>query len=385
MRMKHYKFLIVLLVFFQTTFAQTKNNYYLLLRNAEKKIVNNQLDSSLVNYNQAFVKYNYPFVRDITAAACVAHFANDTNCLYRYIEILLKRGMSLVELDYFIQKRPNDKKLLVYKDKFTTYQNYYLSSIDKELEKELRYLDKKNQIDLAYVRIHYKTEIDKFKSTQRKKFYDTLVAKYIYLIHQYGILSEKEIGLGSSIFLRWTNDKNNTFHKDIIYEYIDSPDIRENKKDSVFFGYSYIKNRSIYKSYTRPGNSFLWHVNLDNYPNLDSLLKTRLNTLKIYPNFYAACHERSKGGMKASEDYCIAWESATKQKYHFDLKKIIEAPEAEQINKLRASIYIRSLQEDLALFEALQKLENLKYKHYFKLRAKGNSLFFNVLFTRVMP
>lgn len=386
MRNKFYLYLILVLGFSQATFAQTdKSNYYLLLRKAEKEIVKNQLNSALVYYHEAFEKYDYPFARDITAAACVAHFSGNTNQLYKYIELLLKRGMPLKDLEYFIHKRTNDVILLAFKNDFISYQNDYLASINKPLEKELRELDKKNQIDISYVLIHHKSETNQVKSQQKEIFNDTLVNKYVDILKRYKGFSEKDVGLGSHIFLKWTNNKKNIYHKNIVYEYIDKPDIREKKNDSVFFGYSHTKNISLTEHYTRRGNSFLWHVDLEKYPKLDSLLRIRLNTLKIYPTFYAACFERSQGGMNTFGDYCIGWESASKQKYGFDLKKILASPEADQINKRRAKFYIRSLQDDLALFKALQKLEGLKYKHYFKRRAKGKNLFFNVLFTRTMP
>lgn len=226
MRNKFYLYLILVLGFLQTTFAQTdESNYYLLLRKAEKEIVKNQLDSALVYYHEAFEKYDYPFARDITVAACVAHFANDTNHLYKYIKLLLKRGLSLDELNYFINKRPADKILQDFKNEFNTYQNHYLASINKEWAEKLIALDKKNQIDIAYLRKRYKT----FQKKQRFIFNDTLVNKYINLLDKYGTPSEKEVGLGGSIFLMWTNDKKNTYHKGFIYEYIDTPDIRKKK------------------------------------------------------------------------------------------------------------------------------------------------------------
>ena len=381
--MKNKILIIVFVLISSLSFSQAKE-YYGLLRKAERKIVINQLDSSVYYYNTAFENHDYPFVKDILAGACVAHYANDTIKLYYYLEVLLNRGMSLKELNYFLKKRPNDKKIQFYKNHFKEFQNRYLASIDKKVESAFRELDKRNQIDLSYARIKFGRGTPEYFE-QREKDNDKLVEKYLSLIQKYGYPDEKKCGLGSSISIYWTNDNKKTFNKDIIYESITKPDIREKKNDSVFFGYSYIKNTSLTKYYTRRGNSFLWHINLDKYPQLDSVVKLQLNQLKLYQNFYAACRERSREGMEEMEDYCIAWESKSKQKYGFDLKKIIQNADVVSINKRRASIYIRTLQEDLELFEALQKLEGLKYKYYFKRKAKGKDLFFDALFTRTMP
>lgn len=381
--MKNKILIIVFVLISSYSFSQAKD-YYGLLRKAEQKIVANQLDSSLYYYNTAFEKYDYPFVKDVLAGACVAHYANDTAKLYYFLDVLLNRGMSLKELNYFVEKRPKDKKLQFYKKYFTEFQDRYLASIDKEIESAYRELDKRNQIDLSYARIKFGRGTPKYLE-QREKDNNQLVKKYLSLVKKYGYLDEKKCGIGSGISIYWTNDKKNTFHQGLIYELITKPDIREKENDSVFFRYSYIRNTNLTKYYTRRGNSFLWHINLDKYPQLDSIVKLQLNQLKLYQNFYAACRERSKEGMDKTEDYCIAWESKSKQKYGFDLKKIIQYADIESINKRRASIYIRTLQEDLELFEALQKLEGLKYKHYFKRRAKGKDLFFDALFTRTMP
>jgi len=380
--MKNKILIIVFVLISSLSFSQAKE-YYGLLRKAERKIVVNQLDSSLYYYNMAFENYNYPFVKDILAGACVAHYADDTAKLYYYLDVLLNRGMSLKELNYFLKKRPNDKKLQFYKNHFTEFQNKYLGSINKEIESAYRELDKRNQIDLSYARIKFGRGTPKYIE-QRNKDNNQLVEKYLSLVKEYGYPYEKKCGIGSGISILWTNKKN-TFHQGIIYELITEPDIREKENDSVFFVYSYIKNTSLTKYYTRRGNSFLWHINLNKYPQLDSIVKLQLNQLKLHQNFYAACRERSRAGMEEMEDYCIAWESKSKQKYGFDLKKIIQNADIESINKRRVSIYIRTLQEDLELFEALQKLEGLKYKHYFKRKPKGNDLFFDALFTYAMP
>jgi len=381
--MKNKILIIVFVLISSLSFSQAKG-YYGLLRKAERKIVINQLDSSLYYYNMAFENYNYPFVKDILAGACVAHYTDDTAKLYHYLDVLLNRGMSLKELNYFLKKRPNDKKIQFYKNHFKEFQNRYLASIDKKVESAYRELDKRNQIDLSYARIKFGRGTPKYIE-QRNKDNNKLVEKYLSLVKKYGYPDEKKCGLGSHIGLSWTNNKKNTFHQGIIYELITQPDIREKENDSVFFMYSYIQNTNISKYYTRRGNSFLWHIDLDKYPQLDSIVKLQLNQLKLYQNFYAACRERSKEGMDKTEDYCIAWESKSKQKYGFDLKKIIQYADIESINKRRVSIYIRTLQEDLELFEALQKLEGLKYKHYFKRKPKGRNLFFDALFTYTMP
>jgi len=81
-----YLLIIISLFIHLLSFSQAKD-YYGLLRKAERKIVINQLDSSVYYYNTAFENHDYPFVKDILAGACVAHYANDTTKLHYYIEV----------------------------------------------------------------------------------------------------------------------------------------------------------------------------------------------------------------------------------------------------------------------------------------------------------
>ncbi|MFA8299546.1 MAG: hypothetical protein ACEPOV_05250 [Hyphomicrobiales bacterium] len=361
--------------------AQESTNYYKLLREAEHYIVDSDLQAAVNTYDNAFETYNYPFAKDLTAGAFVAHYANDTTKLYKYIAILLKRGMSLRELKKFVERRPNDKRILQFENNFLTYQEIYLNSIDYEMEKKFRDLDKRNQVDISYIRLNFKDK-DKSKK-ERAKADSLLVNKYVLLVNKYGFPIEDKLGLGSHIFIKMSDEEKNTFHKCINYEFIKEPDIRKLPKDSVWFGYSYIKNTSLTKINLRRGNSFLWHVNLKRHRNLDALLKEAIKDLKVYPDFYLSCKERS------GEDYYMGWESKVKQKYGFDLKKIIKKdPQAvHKINKRRQEYNLRTLEEDLLLFYAIQQLEGeaYKYKHVFSRKMKTNSLFLNSLFTFMFP
>ena len=363
-------------------FCQEKKcNYYSLIRKAETKIIENNLDSSLFFYNEAFVTYNFPFAKDIYAASCVAHYANDTSTLYKYIDLLLKKGMSVkFELRYFINLRPNDKKILKYFNDAEYYSKQYKKSIDTTIGRFFLELDKQNQIKIFDCDKNYKNYSERLGYIYRT---DSIhIFKFIELCKKYGITSERKLGIGSYISMQFTNIGLKKLEGKY-YEYISNPDIRKNKGDSVFFNFAYesksIQNTSIFRLVTRRGNSLLWHIDIKQYPKLNDILLEGVNNCEVYPTFYAACIER-RGG-----EYALAMGSKINWKYKFDIKKIIKDQMSTEINKRREQIGIRSLEMDLQLFRALQKLEGLKYKNYFKTRVKGNSLFFQSLYTSRMP
>lgn len=163
------------------------------------------------------------------------------------------------------------------------------------------------------------------------------------------------------------------------FEPINGIDVKIRKDDSIYFTYSYSKNTSLISGITRRSQSLLWHLKIKDFPILDSILLDAIRNNKLSPEFYAACLERH------GIDYALGMGSGINWEYKFDLKKIINDSRSKQINKLRTEIGIRTLEEDLALFKAIQQLENLKYHHYFKRKTKGSSLFFNSLFTSKVP
>lgn len=129
----------------------------------------------------------------------------------------------------------------------------------------------------------------------------------------------------------------------------------------------------------RRGNNFLWHIDIKRFRELDSILLKGIRELKVYPQFYASCLERH------GIDYLLAWCSDLNQKYKFDLKKAAKDSNVKEINKRRAIIGIRSVEMDLKLFEAIAKLEDLKYKECFSRRSRVNNTLFGAMFISKIP
>lgn len=367
--------IITFLLTFSLNSLCGQNDYYRFIRSAEQKIISNELDSALFYYNHAFEKYSYPFVKDVLAAACVCVHTQDTVTLYRYLEFLLSKGMVKREFDYFIDKRPKDTRLQSLHLNFDIYNKIYLKSFDYSLNKKFRDLDKDDQIGIIYRKQKIKDK--KSKIEDRKKQYEVSVNHFIGLVKKYGFPSERMLGLGSPISLLWSNDKKTKFYS--LTEKINEPDLRIKRKDSVYFCYTHSKYPSISRLLNRRGNSLLWHTPIDRFPELDSLLLSAIEALELYPQFYAACRERR------GDDYGLAMGSKVNWKYNFDIRKIANSPEAIEINKNRARLGIRSLDFDVKLFDAISKLDQLKYKHFFRTKTKGRSLFFMSLFTLKMP
>ncbi len=379
--MKNIVLTILLLMNVNMLFGEI--TYYNYLRKAEQCIIEEKLDSSLYYYNIAFNKKDYPFTRDMLTAACVAHYADKESYLYSILEKLLKRGMSIEELNYFRKKRPNDTVINNYYSSYEKYNQKYLSSINYSYESKMRTIDRDNQIELNY-------RNDYLKNKKRRYFDITdsaLVKRYIDLVDIYGMPTERNIGIGSGIALLWANVvdvrqgelskwKNNgkAFFENI-FEY----DLKKRGLDSLYLFYSHSINTKINSLTKRRGNSFLWHINTKEYPVLDSILLDGVYNCYVYPEFYASCLER------VGDDYGLSWGSDVMVKYKFDIKRVAESNYAADINKRRRVLGIRSLDMDVKLFKAISKLEKLKYKHYFRRKVKGKSLFVRSLFVSQIP
>ena len=303
-----------------------------------------------------------------------SHYANDTNTLYSYLDTLLNRGMTKKELNYFINKRPSDKRLKQMSNNYLEYHQAYLDRIDYSLEEKFRTLDFNNQIDIQYAKKYYSK---KQRSQYRKKQDSLRVNQYVQIVNKYSFPTESKIGIGSRIALNYSNTT--PVLEGFIMEYIDSPDLTNFWHDSVFMMYSY-HPRNLTYNFVRRGNSLLWHIHISEFPKLDSIIKKAITEYEFSPYFYAAIEERFE-----KLDCALAMGSATARKYHFDLKKIIQCSEHDKINNNRVKLKIRTLENDLALFQALQSLEKLRYKDYFRSMTKGKSLFFFSLFTTKIP
>ena len=366
--MKKTTTIILLLLTAITLFGNT--NYYKLIRNAEQKIVDKQLDSSIYYYKEAFIKYNYPFVKDLLAASCIAIHTNDTTTLYTFLELLLNKGMSEKELEYFVKKKPNDKRILAFKTNFDNYNNYYLSTIDYQLNKKFRDIDKNNQIWLQ--------SKNKADSICQLYTYTKLTKQFIDLVKQNGYPTERRVGLGSLSTIMYSNEEHPHSKNNWLLDSINLPFLKSKRLTKSFFKYSH-KNTTICFLMSRRGNAYLWHVDLRKAPELDSILLKGIQNCEVYPTFYAARRERS------GDDYGLVFMSAANMKYNYNLKKIIKSTIAEKINSNRANIGIRSLEQDLALFNAIAILENLKYKDFFRPRIKCSNLLYSALFTSALP
>ncbi|MGB5988606.1 MAG: hypothetical protein WBG43_02545 [Marinifilaceae bacterium] len=367
---------ICLILTVMSLFAQ-KTEYYKLLRQAEQKIIDQQLDSTLYYYDKAFTKYDYPFARDLYAATCISLHTDNTATLYKYVELLLKKGISLDDLDFIVKHKPNDKRLQKFKEEYPRYKKEYLSSLNLTLRKKFRDLNKQEKIDLLVIEESVKK---KYRRSAEFAHCLPLVKRFIELVKEYGYPSEKLLGLGSSSGLIRTDVKNPEPTFEESYEMVNEPIIESRKNIDVLFWYTN-KSFRVNCHRNRTPQYFLWHLNLKRLPELNSILLKAFNNLEFDPSFYAACLE-----FHHWEDYGMSMSSVAAYKYKFNLKKLIKKPEAKQINENRKKLFLRSLEKDLELFNAIAKLEHLKYKKCFNLRVRhqNNELFW-ALFIDKMP
>ncbi len=361
--------LLILLTMSQVN-AHQNERYCKLLRKAEKCIIEAKLDSSLCYYTEAFETYNYPFVRDVVSAVFVAMYNHDENQFNFLLKYLLRKGMSRSELSQILSKVPDNFELDSYENDFDKYNGSYLKAIDYDLSNHYLLLDK---YSLAYHKGIINREDN--MSFDYKYTYEVLSAMYVDNISKYGFPTEQRIGVGATSFIVKRNNVREGYEsKDFCYD-----SIMFKVPDKYIFNSSYTKRTSLIRAYYRTGNYFLWHMDIKGNQNLDSVLFLGVRNLSVYPHFYASCLER--GGV----DYGLSWESAVNQKYGFDIKKIIKKENTELINERRAKLGLRSIEMDLQLFNAIAKLEKLRYKDYFARRVRGKSLFFYSLFVSMIP
>lgn len=127
--------IILLSVLSNITMSHKESTYNSLKHKAELKIIQNELDSSLYYYDLAFTNFNYPFAKDILAASFVSHYANNTDFLYKHLELLMLRGASKTEIEVFKTLRPKDSMINQLYVDFELYHKTYIQNIDFVLEK----------------------------------------------------------------------------------------------------------------------------------------------------------------------------------------------------------------------------------------------------------
>lgn len=360
------RILVLVLMLFSLN-SKAVNNYYQLLRKAEKCIISNDLDSALFFYDKAFVKYNYPFVRDVVSATYIAGYAEDKPRFETYIRLLIKRGINKHDFLKIVKRFHKENE-------FDTLNNIYHNSIDNELSDMFKKLDVYNQLYVVYGK--RKNRLNKIKN--HVQIVDsTLVCNYVQYVREYGYPTEDRVGLGSVISI--IDGKRKQLGKLNCIEAITDIEFNRSNKGTIFYLSSDNGIFAPTRTMCRRGNNFLWHIDIKRFRELDSILLKGIRELKVYPQFYASCLERH------GIDYLLAWCSDLNQKYKFDLKKAAKDSNVKEINKRRAIIGIRSVEMDLKLFEAIAKLEDLKYKECFSRRSRVNNILFGAMFISKIP
>ncbi|GEM_PF-1974789 len=354
--------------------CNAREDYYNILREAEQCIIDNNLDSSLYYYDKAFLTYNYPFVRDIVSAVHIAGYLNNTVVFEKYIILLAKKGVSMYDIKLIIGKFISNDKADSLLAKCNNLVKHFDNSIDEQLSRMFKVLDINNQLYVIYGK--RRNELHKIKN-HIEILDSTLASRYIRYVREYGYPTEHRVGLGSLVIIKI--GKKTQFKKYADVEEVNNIEISIPKNKSIL---CLTPNGNVTKSVqllSRRGNGFLWHLDIKKYKELDNILTKGIDSLCVYPEFYASCLERH------GVDYALAWQSELNQKYKFDLKKIVHDPKVMDVNKRRAKIGLRSVEMDIKLFNAIAKLENLKYKKCFSRKSKVRNLLFRSLFISKIP
>lgn len=196
--MKRLSVLLLTLIPFLCS-GQTKNylEYHTDITKAEEFIVSRQFNESLGIYRKLEDKFDHMFLRDIKVATQLAAYSNDTDNLFHFLEIGMKKGWTSKEIMNLkiLKKFKNDdrwERLKANKDQF---RKEFESNINLQLRTEIKEMlneDQKRAIRVAL------TPIKKWREryTNRKFVPNnrTQVRRINQIIDQHGYPGEKVIG-----------------------------------------------------------------------------------------------------------------------------------------------------------------------------------------------
>ena len=345
---KFWTVVFVLFLLSNVLSAQTPaDEYFGLINLAEKEIVQGDLSQALEYYDSAFVKFNYPFYRNLRQATIIASYSDDQKKYHELLKRCIRRGMTANELKFFEDNNPAQDII----SRYDLYHNEYLASIDTFV------LDNYLELDMLERRIlllYGRKDSDIFwkKMKQVAKMYEALVDSI-------GYPEESKIGLSYQFLTT------NSPQKKIKYPY--SRRIRlhyhENiaKKGEALYAKVAIQNLSDKPIVDKPGNWFVSHYHTDG-AIVDSVfydyLQRGVGQLKLNPVVLAYFLERT--GLDEHE-FLMTYYSKLNLSRKIKMKwlhtlSLDEATKA-RINKNRKSIFVRPVEMELELVKALYRLE----------------------------
>ncbi len=334
--------------------AQTPaDEYFGWINLAEKEIVEGDLSQALEYYDSAFVKFNYPFYRNLRQATIIASYSDNQKKYHELLKRCIRRGMTANELKFFEEKNPADQVVQDISNNFDIYHNDYLASIDTFVLDNYLELDMlERRIMVLYGQWRMNGDIFWKKMKQVAKMYEALVDSI-------GYPEESKIGLSYQF------DTTNSPQKKIEPPY--SRRIRlhyhENiaKKGKALYADVAIQNLSVKPIVDKPSNWFVSHYHTDG-AIVDSVfydyLQRGVGQLKLDPVVLAYFLERT--GLNEHE-FLMTYYSKLKLSRKINMKwlhtlSLDEATKA-RINKNRKSIFVRPVEMELELVKALYRLE----------------------------
>lgn len=331
------KFLFSFVVLISTTwnmYGQMAEGYFSMLSQAEKYIVHDEYSKAISAYQMALEKYDYPFYRNIRQAAIVACLSEDTLRLIPLLKKCIERGMTKNELPFYVKRLPECQSLLKLEKEFDFYTRNYEESIDSTVL--IPYLE----LDVLHTHMLKK----RLRLGRRKQALRRIREENVYFLEMFtqlwdslGFPSEQVVGLTYEHRIRpkwWPRQGWR----------LTSGAFPIAKKYAVKF--SFTRDNLLRKgSSSKPGMWGLTHLLVDS--SFICRLQTAFDSLQIDQNSITTCL-----GMR---DYGVGRYSRFGYKTGFKLERRYAASSAEKeiIDTNRKEFYIRSLDEEKALFSAL--------------------------------
>jgi len=176
--------------------AQDVYNYYEIINEGKKKLIQKDFSSALNAYRTAFEKYEYPFARDCYNAIELSAISKDTTNFEYFLQKAVSRGIRIKDIEnsgvvdeyldkvFYTNVKKNEDSLM----------NLYSSRINWSLREEINQMFSKDQ----KIREEY-YDANIFQRNKIRKKWESLNAKQvkrlIEITDQYGFPGENLIGI----------------------------------------------------------------------------------------------------------------------------------------------------------------------------------------------
>jgi len=348
----------------QIQVSEKYHEYFSEINKGKSKIVDKELDASLVIYESVLYKFNYPFYKHIKQATLVSLYANNESKFKFFLQKSITKGMTKNEFSFF-EKQHKFKSVV--KETARLYDSLYSCysvGVDSSILIPYQKLDAKDFFIHSYL-LGYSN--DSLKDAFHNEIQPNLIDKYLNLIDEVGYPSEKNVGISKASNYQLKSPKvkpgyNTLYLSDSLQLY----------KEQYKGYYIVTKANPDYLLYSHlPGNWLLWHNSIN--VCIDTVMQAKIiegvMNLELPPVFLTQMFENSYNDdsdfFSSDKDYATTYNSYTLReiaKTAFGMYTRLDKYEINKIDSLRRYILIPTLKDEKTLILELYYLKTGKQK-----------------------